>query len=78
MRAALFALLGAIVLGGAIGFLQGLSVSHFGTKTHAETLAIGFATGLNSAAVFALVLVPVAVVVTFVRARLPAGRTPFR
>jgi len=78
LRAALLALIGAVALGSATGFLQAVSVSQVGTKSRAETFAIGLATGLNCAALFAVLLVPVAVLVTYGKGRFSGARTPFR
>jgi hypothetical protein len=78
VRAALIGFAGAMVLGLMTGFLEALSGPSVAPADRASLYAAGLATGLNCAAFFTLLLVPLAVLVSFMtRPRRSAG-TPGR
>jgi len=75
LRAALIGFAGAVLLGVMTGFVETVSL---GLKDRALIYAVGLATGLNCAAFFTLLLVPLAVVVSFIRRNRPGACTPIR
>jgi hypothetical protein len=75
VHAALIGFAGAIVLGVTTGFVETVSS---GAKDRVVVYSMGLATGLNCAAFFTLLLVPLAVFVSFIRRNRRGTGTPVR